>query len=151
MKGRGFFVNFIEEIKEITERYMRREGMDRDEIANLLGRSDALTEIAQTFDRAMEAAGEKEAAASGEVVFARNEAERNRALKAGEMINRFRSALTRGEWNRYYKELNKKHYDMSLFDDNQRTLTRFDSKLLLMQMQENGEFSVEGVSVRSVV
>lgn len=60
MRIRDFFVNFAKEIKEIAERYMFNQG--RDEIANLLGRSDALTEIALTFVRALEGAGEKEAA-----------------------------------------------------------------------------------------
>ena len=54
-KVRDFFVKFAGEIREIAEKYMLRQG--RDEIANLMGRSDALTEIAETFDRALEAAG----------------------------------------------------------------------------------------------
>lgn len=69
-KIRDFFVQFAEEIREIAERYMANE--DRDEIANLLGKRDALKEIARTLDEALEAAGENNRPQdSGDTEFAR--------------------------------------------------------------------------------
>lgn len=69
-KVRDFIVKFVKEIREIAEKYMQDQG--REEIANLINKADALTEIAETFDRALEAAEEKEAAQDGgEAVFAR--------------------------------------------------------------------------------
>lgn len=58
-KVRDFFVNFAKEIREIAERYMQRDGNERDEIANLIGKSEALKEIAETLDWALESAGKK--------------------------------------------------------------------------------------------
>ena len=77
-KVRDFFVNFAKEIRRIAERYMLQVDTEsgapydsaRYEISALLGKSDALTAIAETFDRAMEAADDKEAAPGGETVFA---------------------------------------------------------------------------------
>lgn len=70
-KIRDFFVKFAEEIREIAEKYMQRDGAERYEIANLLGRSDALTEIARTFDAALESAETRKDAGAGETVYAR--------------------------------------------------------------------------------
>lgn len=69
-KIRDFFINFAREIRAIAQKYAMG-GNERYEIMELLGKSDALTEIAETFDRAMEAVGEKEAAPGRETVYAR--------------------------------------------------------------------------------
>lgn len=56
-KIRDFIYGFVKKIREIAERYMQSQ--NRDEITNLLGKTEALTEIAKTFDTALRGAQEK--------------------------------------------------------------------------------------------
>jgi len=55
-KIRDFFLNFVDEIRAIAERYANRAGSERQEIKALLGMSDELTDIARFFDAALETA-----------------------------------------------------------------------------------------------
>lgn len=70
-KIRDFFVEFANKVREIAERYMVSQ--DRAEIAEILDKTEALKEIAQTFDLALRSAQEKQGAAKsdGEVMTAR--------------------------------------------------------------------------------
>lgn len=63
-KIRDFFVEFANKVREIAERYMVSQ--DRAEIAELLGNTEALKEIAQTFDLALRGAQEKAGEAKGD-------------------------------------------------------------------------------------
>ena len=70
-KIRDFFLNFVDEIRAIAERYANRAGSERQEIKALLGMSDELTDIARFFDAALETASMETEAEVGETVFAR--------------------------------------------------------------------------------
>ena len=63
-KIRDFFYDFVNKVREIAERYMQSQ--NRDEIANLLGKTEALTEIARTLDTALRGAQEKAGEAKGD-------------------------------------------------------------------------------------
>ena len=143
-KIRDFFVEFAKKVREIAERYMVSQ--DRAEIAELLGNTEALKEIAQTFDLALREAQEKQGGkADGDVVTSRNESKRNRAIPEGSMKNKFYGALTRQEWAGYFETLKRPEYDADLYDDGQRAYMVRGGKLVLMEMQDTGEFSVVDV------
>lgn len=72
-KIRDFFLNFVDEIRAIAERYANRAGSERQEIKALLGMSDELTDIARFFDAALETASMETEAEVGETVFARGD------------------------------------------------------------------------------
>lgn len=70
-KIRDFIYDFVNKIRETAERYMYSQ--NRDEIANLLNKTDALTEIAKTLDAGLRGAQEKatQAETDGEIREAR--------------------------------------------------------------------------------
>ena len=70
---------------------------------------------------------------------------RRRALIEGEMVNGFHNALSAEEWHRYYDRIIDGKYNPDLFEDNDLATVTVGSKLLLVQMQSNGEFSVKAV------
>ena len=70
---------------------------------------------------------------------------RRRALIEGEMVNGFHNALSAEEWHRYYDRITDGKYNPDLFEDNDLATVTVGSKLLLVQMQSNGEFSVKAV------
>jgi len=83
-KIRDFFYDFVKKIREIAERYMQSQ--NRDEIANLLNKTEALTEIARTLDAGLRGAKEKPAGkADGEVVTARK-----KEIKGADDVSKWR-------------------------------------------------------------
>lgn len=83
-KIRDFFYDFVKKIREIAERYMQSQ--NRDEIANLLNKTEALTEIARTLDAGLRGAQEKPAdKADGEVVTARK-----KEIKGADDVSKWR-------------------------------------------------------------
>lgn len=71
--------------------------------------------------------------------------DRRRALIKGEMINGFHDALSDSEWYNYYKKIADGKYNPDLFEDNDIATVLVGDKLLIVEMQSNGEFSVTGV------
>ena len=74
----------------------------------------------------------------------RNEAERSRALRKGEMVNRFRKEVN---WQEYYDRLdNDPRYSSDRYDDGDVAYMRMDNgDRLRLVMQENGEFAVTAI------
>lgn len=79
---------------------------------------------------------------SGEVKASRNSAERNRALRKGEMVNQFRNKVN---WTEYYEAIKAKEYSPDLYDDGDTAILCLKGQTLILEMQTNGEFSVIGI------
>ena len=79
---------------------------------------------------------------NGEVRASRNPAERNRALREGEMVNQFRNKVN---WPAYYQAIEAKKFSPDLYDDGDITELFLNGQTLILEMQTNGEFYVIGI------
>jgi len=71
--------------------------------------------------------------------FSRNPEERRRALRKGEMVNKFYKKVN---WKLYYEKLNSQEYNSEFYDDGKIAYMIIGDQKLTLEMQENGEFSV---------
>ena len=78
-------------------------------------------------------------AENADTQFSRDENERSRALKRGEMVNGFRDKIN---WHRYYEKILDKEYNPMYYDDGELTYMQLDGSLLTLRMRRNGEWEV---------
>ena len=71
--------------------------------------------------------------------YSRDPEERRRALRKGEMVNKFRDKVN---WHKYYQKILSDEYNPDYFDDGNISYMELDGVLLTLEMQRNGEWSV---------